>query len=416
MSLLILTLPPGAPGAAPYEVTQSPDGQTVTAHAHAPAPLLPAAGRGVEVVALVPVAQLSWHRVRLPKGVNAASPRLRPVLEGLLEDRLLDAPDSLHFALEPGASAASGEVWVAACDRAWLRAHVQALDAAQRPVTRIVPEWAPGGATLQLLAVGEAGAGWLLARGGAVGGGVQTLPLAPAALPLLPALTAADAAAASGDTPVIELSAEPAVAAEAQALLGAEPRLWPRAERLLAASAARWDLAQGDLARSGRARAGQRAAGWWRALCFAPAWRPARWGLALLLLANLVGLNAWAFKEKRQLAERRAAVNAVLTDSFPQVKAVVDAPVQMAREVDRLRAASGSVSGGDLESLLALYGAAPGAAVPSAIDFGPGGLQLKGVSASADQLSALNARASAYGAQARTEGDTLILSAGGAPR
>ena len=411
MSLLILTLPPGAPGAAPYEVTQSADGQTVSAHSHAPAPLLPAATRGTEVVALVPAAQLSWHRVRLPKGVTAGSPRLRPVLEGLLEDRLLDAPDSLHFALEPGASASGGEVWVAACDRAWLRAHLQALDAAQRPVTRVVPEWAPGGATLQLLAVGEAGAGWLLARGGAVGVGVQLLPLASSALPLLPALAEADA---HGPASAIELSAEPAVAAAAQALLGAEPRLWPRADRLLAASATRWDLAQLDLARSGRARAGRRAASWWRALCFAPAWRPARWGLALLLLAHLVGLNAWAMQEKSRLAARRSAVNAVLTDSFPQVRAVVDAPVQMAREVERLRAASGSVSGGDLEALLALYGGAPNAAVPTAIDFGSGALRLKGVSASADQLATLNARASARGAQVRTEGDALILSAAGA--
>src|SRR4051812_42786250 len=85
-----------------FEYLVSPDGRSMAAHASAPAALLPPpAGAGSEVVAIAPAAALSWHRVELPKGTGPRSPRLRAVLEGLLEDRLLDEPDQLHFALEP---------------------------------------------------------------------------------------------------------------------------------------------------------------------------------------------------------------------------------------------------------------------------------------------------------------------------
>ena len=88
-----------------------------------------AAERVTETVVMVGAAQLSWHRVQLPKGVSGNSVRLRPVLEGLLEDQLLDEPSALHFALAPGA-AKDAIAWVAVCDKAWLRAGLQALEAA----------------------------------------------------------------------------------------------------------------------------------------------------------------------------------------------------------------------------------------------------------------------------------------------
>ena len=150
MSTLIVFLPPTQPGAAPaYDYALTSDGRTLADHASVPLALLPAAQRGGEVVAVVPVALLSWHSVELPKGVGAGSPRLRPILEGLLEDRLLDESAQLHLALAPGAAAGS-RVWVAACDKAWLRGHLQMLEAAQRPVTRIVPEFFPETGALQL--------------------------------------------------------------------------------------------------------------------------------------------------------------------------------------------------------------------------------------------------------------------------
>ena len=70
--------------------------------------LLPAPARGDELVVVVPSAALSWHAVDLPAGLNTTSPRLRAVLGGLLEDRLLDDEERLHFALAPSVGTAPG--------------------------------------------------------------------------------------------------------------------------------------------------------------------------------------------------------------------------------------------------------------------------------------------------------------------
>ncbi len=121
MSLLILALPPGP--APSYAWATSADGQHLSAHGTAAADLLPAAGRGVEVVAVLPATQLSWHRVQLPRGVGPRSPRLRATLAGLLEEQLLDEPEQLHFALDPDAGA-GGPAWVAVCHSRWLAAHL----------------------------------------------------------------------------------------------------------------------------------------------------------------------------------------------------------------------------------------------------------------------------------------------------
>ena len=404
MSLLVITLLPGAPGAYPY--VTSIDGQTPERHGASPANLLPPAGRGVETVAVVPAARLSWQRVALPKGVGAGSPRLRAVLAGLLEDRLLDEPEQLHFALAPGA-AGGAEAWVAVCERDWLRAHLQALDGAGRPAQRIVPELAPDAGPLRLHVVGAAERPTLLLAGAGVAGGVQALPFDAAALSLLP--TAPDAAEPQD---AIELLAEPAVAELAERWLQRQPTIRGAAQRALLASRSPWDLAQGELARSSRARAQRRLGTLWRDLLHARTWRPVRWGLALLLLANVVGLNAAAWRERDQLAQRQALIREALTQTFPQVKVVVDAPVQMAREVAQLRQATGAPSPRDLEPMLAALGAVsePGA-VAEALDYAAGSLRLRGLRWDAGQPAAANERLGVLGYQARSEGAELILSA-----
>lgn len=402
MSLLLLMLPPGPPGH--YGHASSHDGQTLASHGSAAAALLPPAGRGVEVVAVVPAAQLSWQRVSLPRGIGPGSPRLRATLAGLLEDRLLDEADQLHFALAPGASSAGGECWVAVCSRPWLQAHLHALDAVQRPVSRIVPELAPQDGPPHLLVTGDDEQARLLLTGDAIGGGVQALPLTAATLALLPH---DDTGALPENATVL---AEPAAAALAERLLQRPVALQTPPERALAASRSAWDLAQLDLARSGRARTAKRLGALWRDLLHAPAWRPARWGLALLAVAQLVGLNAWAWQERSALRARRAQVQAVLTDTFPHVKVVVDAPVQMAREVAALRQAAGAPSARDLEPMLAALGASDGGALaPSAIDYEAGTLHVKGVELDADALTAWSARLRPLGYRVETAEGGLRL-------
>ena len=425
MSTLIICLPPLVSGALPgaaaaYDYAVTSDGRTATVQASAPLALLPAVARGGEIVAVVPVAMLSWHRVEIPKGVGMGSPRVRVILESLLEDRLLDEADQLHLALAPDA-AAGAATWVAACDKRWLRAHLQALEAAGRPVGRIVPEFSPVAGPLQLHVLGDADTPQMVATGGAVVG-VQYLPFSAAAMSLLPLPSVSSMpgvvmedndADAEADMLVF---AEPIHAAQAEHLLQRKVGLLTRPQRWLDASRSPWDLAQLELLSSGRTRTVKRLSGVGRDLWQSSAWKPARWGMLLLLLANLVGLNVWAWKEQSALARQRAAMVSTLTQTFPQVKVVVDAPVQMERQVAALRQATGVSSGRDLEAMLAaLVTALPSDRSADGIEFVAGEARFKGLKLQGADTAPLVAQLKALGYIARVESDVLSLRAVGSP-
>jgi general secretion pathway protein L len=76
-----------------------------------------------------------------------------------------------------------------------------------------------------------------------------------------------------------------------------------------------------------------------------------------LVLVNLVGLNVWALREQAALQAKRQAVRSVLTGTFPKIPVVVDAPLQMTREVSALQRASGAASSTDMEAMLAALAA-----------------------------------------------------------
>jgi general secretion pathway protein L len=87
-------------------------------------------------------------------------------------------------------------------------------------------------------------------------------------------------------------------------------------------------------------------------------WRPVRWGLAGLVAVQLLGLNLLAWQQNQQIKAKRLAMDTTLTASFPQVRAIRDAPIQMQRETDLLRGLAGRSSDQDLETLLAAAAAA----------------------------------------------------------
>jgi general secretion pathway protein L len=401
MSSLIVLLPAQPSATSDFAFALSPDRRTVQQHGSSPAALLPLPrGAGAEVVAVVPAHALSWHAAELPRGVTAQSPRLRGVLEGLLEDRLLDEPDALHFALQP--QPASGTAWVAACDRAWLRNALQVLESAGRAASRIVPEFAPSAQAGRLHAMGEPENAWLAWAGP---DGVLVLPLSTASLPLLPP----DAAEAT-------CCAEPAVAALAEQVLHRKVEIQQAPQRWLQSAQTDWDLAQFEFASSGRARALRKLASGWTELLRAPEWRAARWGAVLLVALNLIGLNAWALKQHNVLEGKKVAVRRVLTQTFPQVKVVVDAPVQMEREVAALRQATGMASGRDLEAMLAaLAQAAPGGRTIAGIEFTPGELRVRGLGLSPEQVQPVAASLKGLGYSAAPQGDVLVLRQEAAP-
>ena len=402
MSSLLVFLPPEPPtGTTEWTYAATADGRTVASHGSAPATLLPAArGAGAEVVAIVPVQALGWHRVELPRGTAPGSPRLRSALEGLLEEQLLEDTDAVHMALQPGAQPGQ-PAWVAVCNRAWLRACLQALEAAGRPASRIIPEFAPEG-ELAVYAIGEPQAAQLVCTSA---DGVLALPLATSSLAVLPVL--------ADDTP---RHAEPAVAALAEHVLQHKVSLPQAPQRWLQSAQSRWDLGQFELASTGRLRAMRKAGSAASAFLYGPQWRAARWATGLLAAAHLVGLNAWAWQEKQALAAKQVAVRGALTTTFPQVKVVVDAPVQMERELTLLRQKAGSVSPRDLEPLMAAAGGAlPDGRVPSAVEFAPGELRLRGVTLAPDEESVFNTRLQAAGYRARIEDGTLLVRSEGTP-
>ena len=370
--------------------------------AAAPAAVLPRDG---DCTLLLPPAALSWHRVRLPAGVGRRTPRLRAVLEGLLEDRLLDEPAGLHLALAPGLTA-DGHHWVAACDRTWLHGHLQQLEGAGLRVSRLVPMAVPDGESPRLHLLGDATGSWLLASGGTTSGGVLMLPATAESLALL----------RPTDGPDAEASADPELTALAERLLQRPVRPLPRAAWLQGAAGSDWDLAQFELARRGPARWAGRLAPRWQSWRTDARWRAARWGLLALVVGQLLGVNAWAWKERADWQARRDAIRATLTDTFPAVTLVVDAPVQMAREVMALRQATGAAAAGDFEPLLgALAQALPAGRAATGLDYDGRELRVLGLALGGDELAALQARLQSLGYQARVDGERLVLQAGAAP-
>lgn len=379
-----LSLAPADGPKAQLSWVRSGDGRQALEHGRCAASLLPAEA---EVVLALPVRALSWHRLAVPK---VAASRLRAVLDGLLEERLLSDTNELHFALEPGARTGQ-TLWVAACDKAWLRSWLQALEAAGRPVSRIVPMLWP---TVDAVywAHDSGGHAWLAS---ASAEGVRCLPLA-----------AVGAERTAADSPEAQWLADPAVAAQAEQALDRRLAPVPLHNWLLRVAQSDWNLAQFDMSLSSSARRGQRLRQALRQFRTAPAWRPARWGLAALLVAQLLGLNVAAWQERSSLDAKRQAVRQTLQQTFPNVTLVLDAPLQMQRELAQLQQAGGQLSGRDLEAMLSALGSSgPGTAAQRLV-YSPGELRLQ---APEDQLRA-QAQALQGGAwNAQIDGQALRL-------
>jgi general secretion pathway protein L len=223
--------------------------------------------------------------------------------------------------------------------------------------------------------------------------------LSTGALALLPSLPE--------DTPCV---AEPAVAELAEQVLQHRPILQQAGERWVRAAHSDWDLAQFELSSSGRARAFKRLATLWTDVLAAPEWRPARWGAVLLVVANLVGLNAWAWRERSSIDTKRETMQRTLTQTFPNVKVVVDAPVQMEREIAALRQATGATSGRDLEAMLgALTAAVPPQRAITGIDYSNGELRARGLGLGPEELRNVAAALKTRGYKASSNGDILVV-------
>jgi general secretion pathway protein L len=333
--------------AAEFPFVLSTDGHTPASTGRVAPALLPRADR---VVAVLADTDVSWHRLDVPK---APAARLRAALAGAMEEALLDDDAALHFALGPLAEAGQNG-WVAVMNRPWLVATLAELARHGVRVDKLAPASAPQDVISGHFHIDEADAdaGDDVVPTLVLGGpdGVVCLRLqGQLARALLPG------AAGTPDAAPPRWTATPAAAAAAERWLGGPVTVLGDAERALQAARDAADLRQFDLAPRHRGLQALREAG--RGL-LKPEWRPVRWGLAALVGLQIVGLNAWAWQQQRAIEQRQAAMVELLKRSHPQVRAVLDAPVQMQRETEQLRARAGRPGEGDLELLLAAAAAA----------------------------------------------------------
>lgn len=351
-STLIVQLPPrprqgGSPVAASTESLEQvaltfvvcDERQHLLQHGVAPLAELPDAA---QCWAVLDVSDVAWHRLEaVPR---APSAKLRAALAGLLEERLLDDEATLHMALAP--QWRPGEpAWVAVTQQAWLQAWLTALEQHVGSVARVLPALSPRdpGAPPLAHVTGRSQQAWVE---WADERGVLTLPLASLSVQRLRV-----SGESSEGHSTIQWSASPEAQEVAAQYLGEAVSARSAVQQLMVASHSDWNVRQFQLAPRHRTDRWLRA-GWQRVLQD-PGLRSLRWAGAVLVGANLLGAGAWAWQQQHALAERKQAMNALLQTTFPQVRAIVDAPLQMTRAFDVLRWQAGQPGEADLETLLA---------------------------------------------------------------
>jgi general secretion pathway protein L len=407
MSTLVILLPPrtrltssadvppaAREGAVELLYVLSPDGLNIMRQGRAKPGLMPKADSAVVVLA---DSDVSWHRIAVPK---APAGRMRAAVTGILEEQLLDDTDAVHFALAPNAVSGHNG-WVAAVDKAWLKAELTALDKAGIVVERAVPmSWpedmplghfsAPAGDDIS----GQMQLTWADAKGVICLGVNGAL-----AKQMLPQWAAQPA----------RWTAHPAVAAPAERWLGSTVHVLSDEQRLLRSMRSLWNLLQFDIAPKHRGTVALRdAVRRFRSV----GWRPVRWGLAALLALQVLGLNFWSWNQERVIAAKREAMVALLRNAHPQVRAVLDAPAQMQRETDLLRAAAGKAGDGDLETLLGAAAIAwPNGQAPlQTLKFDNGRLLFAAVGWTDAQVAEFRTQLSAGGWAVAQEGTSLTIS------
>ncbi len=406
--MLIISLPHNPKDAQSGFAHVHSDGHLVQRNAVGAASLLSTyAG---EVVAVVPHTRLSWLSVQFPPGSQGA--RLGAVLEGLLEDRLLDDVADLHCVVDPTSAdvpRTGGVAIVAACSKSWLREVLAPLQASGLVVQRLVPELSPRAQPLLcVMGTPELSQSVLCHTQG-----VTLLPPNVAQWKAFPAFTAyATLSAAQGP-----LVAEPAMVERVEQLLQRRPIMQNAAQRAVVAAQSDWDLAQGEWAQGTSQRFLRLSQHVWQTFFHAPAWRSVRIGLATLLTLQVLGLNAMAWREQRALDVHKAQLNQILTATFPSVRLVIDAPLQMQREVDTLQRNAGRVTSTDFEPMLAATASAlPEGLVPTQWHFANQVLRAQGLPFNEAQANSARATLKVKHLQLRQEGnDVWVIQPEAAP-
>jgi len=399
--MLIISLPHHPKDAASGYAHVHSDGHQVVRNAVGAASLLSAYSG--EVVALIPHSRVSWLSVQFPPGSHGA--RLSAVLAGLLEDRVLDDLSDLHCVVDPASAnipRTGGVALVAICSKTWLREVLTPLQANGLVVQRLVPEFSPRPQPLLCVMGSPEQSQSVLCHSQ----GVTLLPPNVAQWKAFPAYTAYTTLPAA-QAPLV---AEPAMVERVEQLLQRRPVMQNAAQRAVVAAQSDWDLAQGEWAQGSSQRFLRLAQHAWQTLLHAPAWRSVRIGLVALLVLQVVGLNAKAWREQRALDEKKSQLSQILISAFPSVRLVIDAPLQMQREVDTLQKNAGRVTSTDFEPMLAAAASAlPEGVLPTQWHFANQVLRAQGLQLSEAQANAAQIALKTKHLQFRQEGNDVWL-------
>lgn len=351
--------------------------------------------KGTQCIVVLPASCLSWTEVTLPPQFKLrGNARLVPVLQNLVEEVLLDDAQSMHLALPPDARIGS-TLTLAVCERAWLARWMQSLEQAGIKVIRVIPEFAPDMLGEHLWACGQGHDVWIT---GLHGSTVLTVPIE-------------SALAIFGTTRLVK--ALPMAYKSASKLIGeTQVQLVSHQDWIQAQLQTRWNLAQHDLAGAWAQRIRRKQAALTENFFYAHEWRSARIACMTLGIGLALILNVQAWRQKQALHQQREAIVETVQQTFPNLTVVIDAQLQMQRELQRLRREAGVFSSGDFEPMAAAMGTALRKLnlQASAVQYKQGQLLLEGVPTA--QLSAVNQQLANSGYWAEIEGNSILMQEG----
>lgn len=351
--------------------------------------------KGMQCVLVVPASALSWPKVRLPAGLKLhANKRLLPVLQGLVEEALLQEAEAMHLALPPHA-AIDEAFCAAACLQDWLAQWLQAFEKAGAKVARVIPEFAPDVMGDALWTTGAGHDIWVC---GMQGGVPVTLPLDSAEqffttnqpVKALPATYEAVSHAFGADR--VELLTE---------------QVWLQ-DKLQT----QWNLAQHGLAGNWLERVRRNATAAAQTFFHAPHWRAARLACMTAAIGGAILLNVQAWRQQQALHTLSESISTTAKQTFPRLQVLIDPPLQMQRELQRLRRERGVLDAADFEPMASAAGAALHAlnVQVSSVQFSRGQLVLEGISSS--HLTALKDNLATSGYVVEMDGKSMRIREG----
>jgi general secretion pathway protein L len=130
----------------------------------------------------------------------------------------------------------------------------------------------------------------------------------------------------------------------------------------------------------------------------------------VLLVTQVLAINAMAWSEKSLLEQKRKQQHAILQSTFPLVRVVLDAPLQMQREVALLAQSRGGIAEIEfVQVLMAVQAHAPAGAEVSAIELTAHQMRLQATGWGAPEVSALNGALAAQGLAAHATDGFIIV-------